>query len=124
MRSKRIYWTISLIILAVLLAMAYYFFDPVEAKWMPKCLWKVATGTDCPGCGSQRMAHSLMHGDFIGAWHANAFAICMLPVVAVLLWFEVFREKYPRVYGWIHSPWMIWILLASIFLWWILRNLA
>lgn len=124
MRSKRALWAILLIMLLVLLAITYYFFDPVEAIWMPKCIWKVATGTDCPGCGSQRMLHSLMHGDFIGAWHANAYAICMIPVMGFLLWLELFRERFPRMYDRIHSPWMIRIIVASVFLWWILRNLV
>ena len=123
MRSKRALWAILLIMLVLLLAVAYYFFDPVEAAWMPKCIWKVMTGTDCPGCGSQRMAHSLMHGDLIGAWHANAYAICMIPVIGFLIWLELFRDKYPIMYSRIHAPWMIWILVASIFAWWILRNL-
>lgn len=90
---------------------------------MPHCLWKTVTGTDCPGCGSQRMAHALMHGDFSAAWHANAFALCSLPVVAVMLWLEARRSAHPRFYAFIHRPFIIWAFLAAILLWWLLRNL-
>lgn len=122
MLSKRSVIAVSIILGIAVLAVAYYYFDPVEVRWMPRCLWKVTTGTDCPGCGSQRMVHSLMHGDFVGAWRANAYAICMLPVIGFMLWLELFRERYPRLYCRVHSPWIIWALVASIFLWWIIRN--
>lgn len=123
MLSKRSVVAISIICLAIALAVAYYFFDPVEVSWMPRCIWKVATGTDCPGCGSQRMAHSLMHGDFNGAWHANAYALCMIPLIGFLIWLEFIREKYPGLYRRVHSPFVIWTLVVSVFAWWILRNL-
>lgn len=123
MRDRRIVWVVSLFVLLAVLAVVYFFIDPMEVRWMPRCVWKVATGTDCPGCGSQRMAHALMHGDLRAAWHANAFALCMLPVVAGLLWLEFYRERYPRLYRSVHSPVVIWSLAASVFVWWVFRNL-
>lgn len=122
--GKRTYLALAVGILAVALATAYYFFDPVEAKWMPKCIWKVATGTDCPGCGSQRMAHALMHGDISGAWHANAYALCMIPVIIFLLWLEFAKGHHQRLYAAIHRPAVITSLLATIFLWWVVRNIV
>ncbi|MDE7347194.1 MAG: DUF2752 domain-containing protein [Muribaculaceae bacterium] len=115
-------WVSAIALMVVLLAGIYFFIDPVEVKWMPRCIWKVATGTDCPGCGSQRMAHALMHGDIAGAWKANAYALCMLPAVGLLLWLELFRERYPGMYRIIHSPAVIWVLTASVVVWWIARN--
>ncbi|MDE5584912.1 MAG: DUF2752 domain-containing protein [Muribaculaceae bacterium] len=122
MLSKRTVLALVLGILICLLAVVYFFFDPMDAGWMPRCIWKVATGTDCPGCGSQRMAHALMHGDLPGAWRANAYALCLLPLIALMLWLEFFREKHPRFYGKLHSPAVIRILGASVLGWWILRN--
>ena len=123
MLNKRIFWIVAVAAVFALLAVVYYFIDPVEVRWMPKCLWKMATGTDCPGCGSQRMAHALMHADLRAAWTANAYALCMLPVIAFLLWLEVCRENYPRIYGVVHSPAVIWSLAGSVLVWWIVRNL-
>ncbi|MDE6560280.1 MAG: DUF2752 domain-containing protein [Muribaculaceae bacterium] len=124
MRRKRALVAILLVIIAVVLSATYYFFDPAEVKWMPRCIWKVATATDCPGCGSQRMAHALMHGDIAGAWNSNAYALCMLPIIGALLLVEFFREKYPVLYRRMHSPVVIWALAASVFVWWIGRNLV
>ncbi len=123
MLSKRACVAAITAALAIVLAIVYYYFDPVEARWMPRCLWKVATGTDCPGCGSQRMAHALVHGDILGAWHANAFALCMIPLIGLLLVLELNREKYPKLYRKVHAPWVIWTLAAAVLIWWILRNI-
>ncbi len=122
MLSKRVWIAGIIAVLAISLAIVYYYFDPVEARWMPRCLWKVATGTDCPGCGSQRMAHALVHGDILGAWHANAFALCIIPLIGLLLVLELNREKYPKLYRKVHTPWVIWTLAAAVLIWWILRN--
>ena len=117
-------WLVVIASLLVLFAVVYFFVDPMQVRWMPRCIWKVATGYDCPGCGSQRMAHALMHGDMQAAWRANAYALCMLPLIGFMLWLELFRERYPRLYGRVHSPFVIWALVASVFVWWIVRNLV
>ncbi len=105
------------------MAAAYYFFDPLEVRWMPRCIWKVVTGMDCPGCGSQRMAHALMHGDLLVAWHGNAYAICMLPVVIFHVWLEFVKHIHRRLYAKVHHPAIITLLASSIFIWWLFRNL-
>lgn len=124
MLNKRKYTIISVtVVLLLAFAAIYWFFDPAEAGWMPRCLWKMTTGTDCPGCGTQRMAHALMHGDLRAAWHANAYALCALPIIAFLLWLEFARNRHPRLYAKAHHPIIITILLVSILAWWLLRNL-
>ncbi len=114
---------ISMAVLLIALAAVYYLFDPTEAVWMPRCIWKVLTGTDCPGCGSQRMAHALVHGDFAAAWRANAYALCMLPVIIFLLWLELTRESHPILYARVHRPYLIILLALSVIVWWLLRNM-
>lgn len=115
-------WAVAVTSVMVILAVVYFFIDPMEVRWMPKCIWKVATGTDCPGCGSQRMAHAIMHGDLRGAWRANAYALCMLPLMAMLLWLEIFRARHSRLYRMVHSPAVVGGLAASVLVWWIVRN--
>lgn len=124
MRDRRTVWTAAFVVLVVILAVIYYFVDPMEVRWMPKCIWKMATGTDCPGCGSQRMAHALMHGDLRGAWCANAYALCMLPLIGFMVWLDFFRERHPRLYRRVYAPVAVWMLGASVFVWWVARNLV
>ena len=49
------------------------------------CLFKAATGLDCPGCGTQRAFHALLHGDLAGAWGFNAAFVLSLPLIALLV---------------------------------------
>ena len=64
---------------AVVLAIA----DPATAAWMPPCLWRSATGWLCPGCGSARAVHALLHGDLNAALQFNPLAIATLPFATV-----------------------------------------
>ena len=49
-------------ILAVsVLALIYYKFNPSDIAIFPKCPFLLLTGLKCPGCGSQRAIHSLLH---------------------------------------------------------------
>lgn len=48
------------------------------------CLFRLATGLQCPGCGITHMALCLMRGDLSGAFHANAMVLTLLPVGMIL----------------------------------------
>ena len=124
MHNKRALWAIVMAVSVMALAITYYFFDPLEVKWMPKCIWKVSTGLDCPGCGSQRMVHALVHGDFLGAWNANAYALCLIPFIIFLLWLEFAKSRYSKLYTLVHHPAIITSFAASVILWWIFRNIV
>lgn len=61
-------------------------FDPnVAGNPLPPCpsLW--LTGLFCPGCGTTRALHALLHGDLPGALAMNPLMVLSLPAVAVLL---------------------------------------
>lgn len=108
--------------LLALLAL-YFIFDPADSTLAPKCVFHALTGWECAGCGSQRMLHALLHGDFGGAWRANAFLLCALPPVAVMAWAAMFRERYPRLYSRVNSVPVIITLGVATLLWSVLRNL-
>lgn len=104
------------------MAAVYFMFDPSETRWMPRCLWKTLTGWDCPGCGTQRMTHALLHGDLAAAWHANAFALCLLPLIAGYLYLELAHPRHRRLYARFHHPMVMPLLATAVVLWTILRN--
>ncbi len=119
---RRLIYACCAAAVVVAAGVVYYVFDPSEAGWMPRCLWKTLTGWDCPGCGSQRMAHALLHGDFAAAWHANAFALCLLPLLITYLYLELAHPRHPRLYAGLHHPLVAPLLAVAVTLWTILRN--
>lgn len=101
----------------------YALVDPAESAWMPKCLFHLATGYDCPGCGSQRALHALLSGDFAGAFHANAFLFLLVPFFLLLAYAEFNPKRHPRLYKFVTSSPAIYSLLALIVAWTLFRNL-
>ena len=110
------------LMLAVLAAVVYFTFDPEQAAFFPRCTFLTLTGYKCPGCGSQRALHALLHGDIVTAWHHNAALLVAIPVVSLYLVGELKRTSWPRFYRAISRPAIICTLLAAIILWWIARN--
>ncbi|MCH5240088.1 MAG: DUF2752 domain-containing protein [Muribaculaceae bacterium] len=105
------------------LASFYFYFNPGESRWMPQCLFHKFTGLNCMGCGAQRMFHSLLHGDFVAAFHANALLFCLLPVFAFMVIIEVKRESFPNIYKKIHTRPIILGFVILLTLWIFIRNI-
>lgn len=105
------------------LGIVFFFFNPEETALFPKCPFYVLTGWQCPGCGSQRALHALLHLDIGRAFHYNALLVASLPLVAILLISEWTREQHPGFYRKIHTPAFTWICFTVVILWWIGRNL-
>lgn len=115
--------TLILSLLGALLLAAYFIFDPGGSIYAPKCSFHLITGLDCPGCGSQRMIHALLHGHLAEAWHYNAYLLCMLPLIALMLFAAAMRTKMPRLYGALNSFPMIIAIAISMILWGVIRNI-
>lgn len=109
--------------LAGAMTVVYFFVDPAQSKLMPRCLFKSLTGWDCPGCGSQRMLHALLHGDWAGAWHANPLLLSMVPYFLLLGFVSLFRTRYRRLYSLLNSPAAIAVIFTLMILWFIGRNI-
>ena len=109
--------------LAGAMTVVYFFVDPAQSKLMPRCLFKSLTGWDCPGCGSQRMLHALLHGDWAGAWHANPLLLSMVPYILLLGFVSLFRPRYRRLYSLLNSPAAIAVIFTLMTLWFIGRNI-
>lgn len=108
--------------IALVLLVVYSMVDPAQATWMPKCLFHELTGWQCPGCGSQRMAHALLHGRLAQAWSFNPFIFIITPVVTLLAVGETWPRRWPRLNAVMHHPAVIVAIGAAIVLWTIVRN--
>ncbi len=101
-----------------------YIFDPSEPGLFPICPFFGLTGWHCPGCGTLRAVHQLMHGNVGAAFGYNPFTMLALPAIIYSLAMGALRAYAmlapPQVF--IPARW-IWALLAAILSFWLLRNL-
>lgn len=100
----------------------YTLVDPNE-RFMPKCMFKVLTGYDCPGCGSQRAFHAMLHGDIAAAWHYNAALFVGVPLIILLVFRAFMHDRLPRLHRALNSSAFIKCVAAAIVVWWIGRNI-
>lgn len=107
---------------AVGIFVLYALVDPATHLF-PRCMFKSLTGWDCPGCGSQRAIHALLHGDFAAAWHFNALLVAAMPVVVLLAIVQLTRRHHPRLYNTLNSRTAIWTALIVLVAWGVGRNL-
>ncbi|HEX4644057.1 MAG TPA: DUF2752 domain-containing protein [Verrucomicrobiae bacterium] len=69
--------------LAFVAGMAVLFeFNPSTHAFYPRCLLYTSTGILCPGCGSLRAFHQLLHGHVLTALRCNALLVASLPLAA------------------------------------------
>lgn len=113
----------SLLILAG--GVLYFLFNPVQYTFFPECPFHAFTGWYCPGCGSQRALHALLHGRLIEAAGFNLLTVMLLPFVlySAVVWtanaFFSTRWKQDIFY----KPWFAKCLLLVVLLFAVLRNL-
>jgi hypothetical protein len=76
-------WTLAL--LAAIVLAGLWWFDPQRTNAYPRCMFHELTGLHCPGCGSTRAAHALVHGRLLEALRFNPLLVVGLPLVALAM---------------------------------------
>ncbi|HSE16673.1 MAG TPA: DUF2752 domain-containing protein [Pyrinomonadaceae bacterium] len=110
---------------SVLLAGAAYLFvfEPGKTGLFPICLFRFATGYTCPGCGSTRAMHQLLHGHFLTAFELNPLFLLAIPFLLFALVrysVVVMRGGVPRQNA-LPAPY-IYALFFVVLSFWIFRN--
>lgn len=101
----------------------YSTFDPSASRWFPRCPFLMLTGLKCPGCGTQRAIHALLHGDVLSALHFNALLPVSIPLLLLYGYAELVRTRKPRFYNRVNSVTAILAVLVVVIVWWIVRNI-
>ena len=109
---RPIWWTLVIATLAFAALVFLYFCNPSDVPHFPRCPFLALTGYQCPGCGTLRGIHSLLHFRFRDAWGYNPFLVVSIPMIAALTLSPRFRRS-PRVSK---------TVLAVILVYWLLRN--
>lgn len=100
-----------------------YFFNPAQNGFYPRCLFKYATGLDCPGCGGLRATHQLLHGQIAAAFSLNPLMVLLLPLAVLLLINECVKQVRGRpLFRVKFSRHLIWVLPVLMIAYTILRN--
>ncbi|SHM06436.1 DUF2752 domain-containing protein [Hymenobacter psychrotolerans] len=106
------------------LAVLYFRLNPAHYPF-PRCPVHWLTGLHCPGCGTQRALHALLHGHVVQAIGFNLLAALAAPVVVFGLLEEVRGRltSTPRRLTFLYRPWLGWGTVGLVLLFTVLRNL-
>lgn len=115
---------LGLLIIVTGLAILFFVLDPSKNAIFPKCMFHSITGYYCPGCGSQRAIHSLLHLNIAGVVHYN---FLFLPAMLLIIYHylhpilnRIFHWKLPNLFYFKYTP---LIILGVVIVFWILRNI-
>ncbi|MBL4663560.1 MAG: DUF2752 domain-containing protein [Flavobacteriaceae bacterium] len=118
--------TITLFAIGVIcVAVLLYLFNPAEHSYFIPCPFHYVTGYHCPGCGSQRAVHQLLHGNLIGAFRLNPLMVITLPLLIYALGqkgYNFIFDTQHRV-GLFYSKFFIYGYFGIALLFWVLRNI-
>lgn len=111
-------------ILICAIALAYYAWVVTTNIYIP-CVFKLATGLKCPGCGITHMIIDILHLDFQNAFYENPLLFVALPFAVIS--YAINRVYYIRngrkkEYGKISHA-LLYAMLILIIIFWIVRNL-
>jgi hypothetical protein len=116
--------TVILIWSLLLAGAAYLFvFEPGKSGFFPACPFRLLTGFTCPGCGTTRALHQILHGDFAAAFRLNPLLLLAIPfLLFALLRYSVIvmRGGVPRPNA-LPAP-VIYGLFVVIVSFWVFRN--
>ncbi len=116
--------TVVLIWLSLAVGAAYVFiFEPGKTGFFPACPFRMLTGFTCPGCGSTRGLHRLLHGDVIGAFEFNPLFVVSLPflIYAFVRYSNAIMRGRPIKGNQLNAKY-IWVMFVVILSFWIFRN--
>lgn len=125
LRVSKIFKPIGILLLLAILIAIYYFFDPAKGRYFPPCPFHYLTGYKCPGCGSQRAIHELLHFDLKAAFGYNQLLVISIPYLLVGFLFDYagLKEKYPEARKLLFGKTAIVIVFLLVISFWLLRNI-
>jgi hypothetical protein len=114
-------------VLAAALAVAavlLFRLDPAGTLLLPPCPFRALTGIACPGCGSVRALHQLLHGNLTAALDLNALVVLLAPAVAWQLAALGLRAlRWAEIWSPLEARWSARAVLVAVLAFWVLRNI-
>src|SRR6266850_5142624 len=114
----------TLIWLTIAAAGVYlYIFEPGKSGYFPLCPFRALTGLNCPGCGTTRSLHQLLHGNRTDAFKLNPLLVIALP----FLFWALARYTNSAITGGPPRssnlrPQYVWPVVGLVICFWVFRN--
>jgi len=89
LRQPRLRWSVCCVA-GGMVGVLLYLYSPEATRWYPRCPFQFLTGLDCPGCGSLRALHAVLHGRVVEAFCCNPLLMACLPMVGTWLAVRIF----------------------------------
>ena len=100
-----------------------YVLEPGKSALFPVCPFRALTGFTCPGCGSTRGMHQLLHGNLLAAFELNPLLLLALPFLIYALVSYSYRVMTGRPIR--HNtlaPKYIYTIFGVVLFFWVFRN--
>lgn len=110
--GKQKYLAVAFAGAAAIFGGVLFFNNPSTSEIFPPCPTQYLTGYYCPGCGSLRALHALLHGDLAAAFSQNALTVVSIPFLVLLFLFP----------GKFQHPAVPWTILALLLIFTVVRN--
>lgn len=109
-----------------LFCMVLFSYNVEDERYFLPCIFYQLTGYQCPGCGTQRAIHSLLHFKIKQSFLYNPILVIAIPLIILLIYLEQFKGKnrFPKLYKALSGKIFIVVSLIFIVIYWILRNLV
>lgn len=103
---------VPILVVGVIGLVFLYFYNPQDVVFFPRCPFYALTGYKCPGCGTLRAIHALLHLRIVDAFYLNPFMLIAIPVMIGMLISR--RFAFNVIVG--------KSILGTTLLYWVLRN--
>jgi hypothetical protein len=101
----------------LILSAVFYFFNPEQYGFYPRCPLHELTGLQCPGCGGLRASHQLLHGHIQAAFRLNPLMVLLSPLAfwLALRWvaFQITGRQWPAPFlTVVNGGWFLGVLVV------------
>lgn len=124
-KHKKILIGVSILLGCVVLVSLYYIYNPQGNLYFIPCPFHYTTGLHCPGCGSQRAIHQLLHLNIWDAFLLNPLLVLSIPLVGIALVIKIWNYYFNTSYTFLilNNRYFVKGYLITVVVFWVLRNI-
>lgn len=124
LRTNSLLLKVGIPFVILTLGIFYYSINPTTFAYTPQCPFHSLTGLHCPGCGSQRAFHEMLHGNIWGGLQHNFLILLAVVIIGYKAYISYTKKsKSKATHNLLHHNAAPWIILAFVLGFWILRNI-